>query len=38
MVVIFAVTPAKAGVHHAPRRKMQDEIGTSLRWCDAGAE
>jgi hypothetical protein len=38
MVVSLSVAPAQAGAHHAPQAKPQDEIGTSLRWCDAGAE
>ena len=38
MVVSFFVAPAQAGAHHAPQAKPQDEIGTSLYWCDAGAE
>jgi hypothetical protein len=38
MVVNIVVAPAKAGAHHAYRRKPQDEIGTSRRWCDAGVE
>ena len=38
MVVSFFVAPAQAGAHHAPLAKPQDEIGTSLRWCDAGVE
>jgi hypothetical protein len=37
-VIIFAAAPAMAGAHHASRRNPQDEIGTSLRWCDGEFE